>query len=119
VSRPEQPIDPRRPLANFAGGLRAMRRERRITYREMAKIAFCSHSVLSAAADGRALPTWQVTKAYVLACGGPLPYWEAFWREERNRARLRKGTSRGNYGDGPGGTTAAVDVKRPSSGQDP
>jgi hypothetical protein len=109
VSRPERPIDPLRPLAIFAGDLRALRRERDITYREMSELTYYCPSVLSAAASGEALPTWQVTRAYVLACGGPVPHWQARWREERDRARHRNGTSAGSCASGPGDSAPALD----------
>jgi hypothetical protein len=79
VPRPERPIDPDWPLAELAGGLRDMRRKCNITYREMARMTNYGKTVLSAAADGRSLPTWEVVKAYVLACGGSLDEWEHRW----------------------------------------
>lgn len=109
MSRPERPIDPLRPLASFASGLRALRRERDITYREMSKLTYYCPSVLSAAASGEALPTWQVTRAYVLACGGPVPDWHARWREERDRTRHQDGTRAGSCASGPGGSAQAID----------
>jgi Helix-turn-helix domain len=79
MSRPERPIDPSWPLANFAGGLRILRSQRKVTYRELAGLTNYGVTVLSVAASGRHLPTWDVTKAYVSACGGSVPEWRHRW----------------------------------------
>jgi DNA-binding CsgD family transcriptional regulator/predicted ATPase/transcriptional regulator with XRE-family HTH domain len=69
MGRPEKPIDPTRPLAPFAGGLRVLRRDAGLTYRDLARETGYVPSVLSAAAGGEVLPTWEVTLAYLRACG--------------------------------------------------
>lgn len=83
MSRPERPIDPGGPLASFAGGLRALRSQRKVTYREMAGLTNYGVTVLSVAASGRRLPTWDVTKAYVSVCGGSVPEWRHRWCQAR------------------------------------
>jgi transcriptional regulator with XRE-family HTH domain len=85
MPRPERPIDPLWPLADFAGGLRGLRKARGITYREMAVLAHYSVATLSAAANGRQLPTRGVTLAYVIACDGGQEEWDRYWQETRDR----------------------------------
>jgi transcriptional regulator with XRE-family HTH domain len=92
MPRPERPIDPRWPLADFASGLRALKKTRGLTYREMAVLAHYSVATLSAAANGRQLPTLEVTLAYVIACDGAQEEWDRFWRE--TRAQFRNGNGR-------------------------
>jgi hypothetical protein len=92
MSRPEEPIDPRRPLASFASDLRALRQKRDITYRKMAELTHYCPAILSTAASGRSLPSWWVTRAYVLACGGSTAYWRSRWCEERDLQRIRNGS---------------------------
>jgi transcriptional regulator with XRE-family HTH domain len=95
VSRPERPIDPLWPLASFASGLRALRQKRGYTYKELAGITHYSRAALSTAAGGKRLPSWELTRAYVLACGGPVAEWRARWGKERDLKRDRNGTSHG------------------------
>lgn len=92
MPRPEKPIDPSSPLADFAAGLRELRYERGITYREMAGMTNFCVTVLSVAAGGQYLPTWEVTLAYIAVCGGP----EDEWRDRWNQARetLHSGNGR-------------------------
>ncbi|MHC0429386.1 XRE family transcriptional regulator [Streptomyces sp. O3] len=74
------------PLAEFASGLRQLRLEAGSpTYRDMARSAMFSPSVLSSAASGHRLPTLQVTLAYVAACGGDAEAWRRRWREVSGR----------------------------------
>ena len=84
MSRPEVPIDSSWPLASFASGLRALRKGRAITYREMAYLSNYGVTALSVAANGRALPTLQVTLAYVVACGGCEDEWRSRWYRVRD-----------------------------------
>lgn len=79
MGRLERPLD-EGPLREFAQGLRDLRAAvGSPTYRELARIAHVSQSALSAAASGQALPTWEVTAAYVRACGGDLAAWRHRW----------------------------------------
>jgi hypothetical protein len=98
MPRPEKPIDPTWPLASFASGLRALRQKRSITYREMACLAHYGVTTLSVAADGRHLPTLQVTLAYVVACDGlqeEQEEWDRRWREARDLFRGENGRDHG------------------------
>ncbi|MFE9626681.1 NB-ARC domain-containing protein [Streptomyces sp. NPDC006527] len=80
---------PEKPLAQDAGPATAFARElRRLraaagspSYRELAKRALFSASVLSDAAAGYRLPTLQVALAFAEACGGERAVWERRWRE--------------------------------------
>jgi WD40 repeat protein len=83
VGRPERPIDPDGgPVAEFACELRKLREEAgRPSYRELARRASFSVTVLSEAAGGRSLPTLAVVRGYVQACGGDVGQWEERWRD--------------------------------------
>ncbi|HEX6521170.1 MAG TPA: helix-turn-helix domain-containing protein [Streptosporangiaceae bacterium] len=82
MGRPERPIDPEAgPVAEFAAELRKLREKAgRPTYRELARRASFSVTVLSEAAGGRCLPTLPVVRGYVQACGGDVLEWEERWR---------------------------------------
>jgi hypothetical protein len=83
MPRPEKVINTDAgPLHRFAHDLRELRRGQGggLPYREMAKRANYSSTVLSEAAAGRKLPTLPVTMAYVRACGGDADEWGARWR---------------------------------------
>jgi hypothetical protein len=70
------------PLQEFACDLRELRRRAGSpTYAALAARTYCSKSVLAAAASGKTLPTQAVTFAYVRACGGHVPEWEARWEQ--------------------------------------
>jgi WD40 repeat protein len=90
MGRPERPIDPNAgPVPEFATELRKLReRAGRPSYRELARRANFSVTVLSEAAGGRCLPTLPVVRGYVRACGGDVAEWEQRWRlaAERRRA---------------------------------
>lgn len=47
----------------------------------MAEHAHYSRTVLAEAAGGRTLPSWEVTRAFVLACGGDEHEWLRRWTE--------------------------------------
>ncbi|WP_018682373.1 helix-turn-helix domain-containing protein [Actinokineospora enzanensis] len=80
MPRRENPIDPDAgPVARFALGLRELREQAGHSYRDLAGIANYTHGVLAAAASGRKLPTWPVTRAFVLACAGDEEAWQRRW----------------------------------------
>jgi hypothetical protein len=81
VPRPERPVDPSAgPVQRFAAELRKLRGEAgNPPYRDMARTAHISKASLSAAASGHRLPTWEVTRGYVRACGGPVDEWHDRW----------------------------------------
>ncbi|MEV6527459.1 helix-turn-helix domain-containing protein [Longispora sp. NPDC051575] len=81
--RPEKKIDPcSGPIAAFAVELRELRRAAgEPPYKAMAKSVNFSSSALSKAAAGDRLPTWDVTSAYVRACGGQVAAWKDRWAQ--------------------------------------
>lgn len=82
MARPEKELeDSYGALPRFAEDLRELRRNvPGLTYRAMSKKANYSPSVLSEAAAGRKLPTLEVTRAYVAACGGDVETWDTRWQ---------------------------------------
>ncbi|BFV55308.1 hypothetical protein KCMC57_up04120 [Kitasatospora sp. CMC57] len=81
MGRPEKPVDETGgAVAEFASGLRRLRAEAgNPTYRDMARTAMYSASVLSSAANGHRLPTLQVALGYVEACRGDREEWRRRW----------------------------------------
>ena len=81
MGRPEKPVDTSGgAVADFASRLRRLRIEAGSpTYRDMARSAMYSASVLSSAANGHRLPTLQVALAYVAACDGDREEWRRRW----------------------------------------
>lgn len=81
MPRPERDIDLRNgKVAWFAVELRRLRHSAGdLTYREMARKTHYSATTLSAAAAGRRLPSLEVMKAFVQACGGNIALWEQRW----------------------------------------
>jgi transcriptional regulator with XRE-family HTH domain len=66
----------------FAAELRRVRAGTGLPYRTLAERAHYSHSSLVRAARGDNLPTWEVAKAFLSACGipaGHLPTWQRLW----------------------------------------
>ena len=90
MGRKDKPVDPRAPFASFADGLRALRTASAKTYAQIGSETHYSTSVLSTAAAGRKLPTWDVTRAYVHACGGNEAEWAARWNAEQQAFLLRR-----------------------------
>ncbi|WP_307833911.1 helix-turn-helix domain-containing protein, partial [Actinoplanes italicus] len=90
TGRPERPIAPHLPYAAFARGLRELRqRAGRPPYRQMAYATGFSVSVMSEAANGTRLPTWEVTAAYVRACDGDLDEWRQRWHDAARAGSVR------------------------------
>jgi hypothetical protein len=81
MGRPEKPVNTSGGVATqFARELRELRaRAGNPTYREMARSAMYSSSVLSSAASGNRMPSLQVTLAFVAACGGDDEAWRRHW----------------------------------------
>ncbi|MGW5049589.1 NB-ARC domain-containing protein [Actinokineospora sp. NPDC004072] len=81
MGRPEKPVDAAGgAVAAFASELRALRAQAgNPTYRDMARAAMYSSSVLSSAASGRRLPTLKVALAFATACGGDRETWRRRW----------------------------------------
>lgn len=95
MPRPERPIDACWPLASFASDLRALRRERGIKYRQMSRRTNYCVTALAGAASGRYLPTWEVTQAFVVACGGSVDEWRLRWCAAREFIRAKNGLTHG------------------------
>jgi DNA-binding CsgD family transcriptional regulator len=69
------------PIRQFARELRELRAAAgNPPYRDIARNTGYSPSTLSRAASGDRLPSLDVTRAYVLACGGDPVGWEERWR---------------------------------------
>jgi Helix-turn-helix domain len=90
MPRPERSIDPSEgPVQQFAADLRRLREEAgNPTYRNLADLTFFSKSTLSAAASGNRMPSWEVTAAYVAACGGDVEQWRSSYEITRNKLGL-------------------------------
>ena len=72
------------PVGMFAADLRALMAAAGVpSYRELARRAHFSHTVIAAAAGGKVLPSLEVTLAFVGACGGDAAVWEERWRAVR------------------------------------
>src|SRR5690349_10739941 len=81
MPRPERPIDPSAgPRERFAYELRQLRRASgNHTYEKLAEQSHYSRTALSEAAGGRSFPSWEVTSAFVRACGGDPRQWATRW----------------------------------------
>ncbi|MBP2478423.1 WD40 repeat protein [Crossiella equi] len=68
-------------LVDFAADLRLLRTKAGTpSYREMGRVAHYSATTLSEAANGRRLPSREVTLAFVRACEGDEAEWERRWQ---------------------------------------
>ena len=95
MGRPERalPCDDT-PLTEFAGRLRAVRLSAgQPSYRRLAAVTHYSAATLARAAAGQALPSLEVTLAYVTACGGDAGQWRAAWDEVVARTKSRSGAA--------------------------
>ena len=70
MGRPENTISGSGAVADFAQQLRLLRQHEALTIRQLAAATGLSTATLSVAASGRKLPSWEVARAYVQACGG-------------------------------------------------
>jgi transcriptional regulator with XRE-family HTH domain len=105
VGRPERQIDPADgSSAQFAQLLRELRQASGLRIAELAKMTFYSPSTLSMALSGKRLPTWQVTKKVVRACGdeASLVLWGARWEA------AKQGRDPRTVGGGADGTWDAL-----------
>ncbi|HEV2780942.1 MAG TPA: NB-ARC domain-containing protein [Actinophytocola sp.] len=102
MARPEKPVDVTGGVvASFANELRELRaRAGNPTYRDMARSALFSSSVLSSAASGTRLPTLQVTLGFVAACGGDREEWRRRWMRAASLTNSDAPT-RGRYRNSP------------------
>jgi transcriptional regulator with XRE-family HTH domain len=79
MGRPENTISASGPVADFAQQLRLLRQHAGLTLRQLTARTGLSTATLSVAASGRKLPTWEVARAYVQACGGDTDDWRVRW----------------------------------------
>jgi len=81
MGRPETPLDAMDgPLSEFAARLRRLRADSGgRSYQRLAKTANFAAPTLARAASGRCFPSWEVTRAYVMACGGDPGQWRSAW----------------------------------------
>jgi hypothetical protein len=95
MGRPENPIsDLDSDAAQIALGLRDLRRATGSRpYKDLARATPFSASTLSRAASGQSMPSWEVVRSFVLACGGDTAAWERQWQVARDRSRCRSGPS--------------------------
>jgi hypothetical protein len=80
MARREKKIEDTGPVGRFGADLRALKKARFRSYREMAEHCDRSASVLSQAANGRAMPQWDTVAEFVRACGGDLKEWSERYR---------------------------------------
>jgi hypothetical protein len=109
MGRKEKPIEDTGPIGRFAQKLRD-RRPPGATTRSMAGTTHYSHSAMADACSGRKLPTWDVTHAFLAACGADETEM-AEWRQEYDRTRESVGRQLVKVGD-----AAVVVPTRSSSG---
>jgi transcriptional regulator with XRE-family HTH domain len=107
TGRPETPLplDAPAELLRLAAHLRKAREQSGISYRKMAERANYSPPALSQAAGGKKVPSWDVTHAYLTACGvypgaDVKLLWDAAVEEMRRLRRTRQRTGHGAAGQG-------------------
>lgn len=95
MPRSQGPPDPDAgPIAEFAHALWELRRSADDpAFRQMAHQAHTTHTSLSRASKGKTFPTWEVTRAYVLACGGDIDEWRPRWENTAKRVESAKRTA--------------------------
>lgn len=91
MSRPENSISASGPVADFAQQLRLLRQHTGLTLRQLTTRTGLSTATLSVAASGRKLPTWEIARAYVQACGGDTDDWRVRWEHAAWFSRVPAG----------------------------
>jgi Helix-turn-helix domain len=82
MGRPQAALDrDGSPVRELAFWLRDLRSRSGLTYQQLSSRAHYATSTLQAAAAGHRLPTWRVVRAFVQACGGDEPEWQAYWAQ--------------------------------------
>jgi hypothetical protein len=80
MARPEKPITGDGPVADLARALRAARVQAGTpSYKELARKAFGSASVLAEAASGQRCPSWHVVESFGAACDADLKSLRSLW----------------------------------------
>src|SRR5579884_3258194 len=67
-------------IVELAQALSDLRGSARLTLSQVAEHAHYSVSALSEATSGRRLPTWELTRSFVEACGGDMDEWRKRWK---------------------------------------
>lgn len=129
MGRPENPLDPDAgPVQAFAYELRRLREKAgNPSYRKLAEQAHYSAAALARAAGGQALPTLELTLAYVAACDGDVEEWRQRWLDVAGRqdapapgpeaAEPRTAATEADIEDGAGDGAGDVPVGRGSRKQ--
>jgi hypothetical protein len=93
MPRPQRPLDPAAgPRERFALELRDLRSAAGTpSYEQMASLVHYSRTALSEAAGGRSFPSWDVTRAFVQACGGDEDRWAIRWAAAETALRAAQG----------------------------
>lgn len=124
--RPESSVDPEAgPIQAFASGLRQLRVTADLTYRQLGKATNYAPHTLSRAADGTRLPSRELTRAFVTACGGDPEEWELRRRAVERWLDAQTSGEDGTPPSGPGPgtrlpTLSQSNASRPApSGEDP
>jgi hypothetical protein len=103
TGRPENPISWDGPVADLARALRQAREQAgQLAYRTLAERTHYSASVLAAAADGRYCPTWDVTRAFIQACGTGEEALHPLWEKASNAASKSRQRERTRAAGAPG-----------------
>jgi transcriptional regulator with XRE-family HTH domain len=106
MGRPENTISGSGAVADFARQLRLLRQHSALTLRQLAASTGLSTATLSVAAAGRGLPSWEVARAYVQACGGDPDDWRMRWEHAARFSRLPPAMRLAvRAGHAPGGQT--------------
>ncbi|MGI5397947.1 helix-turn-helix domain-containing protein [Streptomyces sp. CA-135486] len=94
MARPEKDIPATAPMevAELARELRALRRSRGLTYKDLAGKSHYSAAALSTAASGKTVPKWEVVESFVRGCGftGDLTTWRRLHMNAQARARTEE-----------------------------
>jgi hypothetical protein len=95
VARPQKPVVSTVPeLTELCQALRQLRMTAGTpTYKTMSAKVLYSPSRLSEAVAGKQMPTWEVTRAYVLACDGVPEDWRERWSLAAEAFRAARRTS--------------------------
>ncbi len=97
MGRPQQPLDrDGTPLTEFAIRLRGLRDRADVTYDQLARKTTFARGTIHEAMRGRRLPSREVTRAIVTACGGDAREWEAY------RLRVKRALDPQLLGSAPG-----------------
>lgn len=106
MGRPENTISGSGTVADFAQQLRLLRQHAELTLRQLAASTGLSTATLSVAASGRKLPSWEVARTYVQACGGDTDDWRMRWEHAARFSRLPRALRLSAQADHAPGTPA-------------